>query len=165
MSIIRSFKPIADKQARILILGSMPGVRSLEENQYYAHPRNAFWKIMAELYGFDPSLSYECRTKQLKVSGIALWDVLFSCARIGSLDSAIQSGSRVPNDFESFFKDHPSIKTVAFNGAEAEKTFKTHVQPDLCLDDLRYVRLPSSSPAYTLTLEKKIAVWRDALGV
>ncbi len=161
---IHSFRPISDRAACILILGSMPGVRSLRENQYYAHPRNGFWRIMGDIYNFSAELPYMQRTEKLKASGIALWDVLYSCVRIGSLDSAIQNGSRVPNDFRAFFHNHPMIETVGFNGAEAEKAFRVHVLPNLDIDSIRLVRLPSSSPAYTLPLEKKITAWREALG-
>jgi TDG/mug DNA glycosylase family protein len=163
MNIVTSFPPIADKSARVLVLGSMPGVLSLKANQYYAHPQNGFWRIMGSLCNFDAVSSYQIRTEKLKVSGIALWDVLHTCVRLGSLDSAIEKGSRVPNDFQLFFQQHPHIKLVAFNGAEAEKSFNTYVLPRLRLSGVSFVRLPSSSPAHTQSLEKKIAAWRMAL--
>jgi double-stranded uracil-DNA glycosylase len=165
MTSINSFAPIANRSARILILGSMPGELSLKSNQYYAHPRNAFWPIMASLYGFSATSNYESRTESLKTSGIALWDVLHSCIRVGSLDSAIEKGSRVPNDFQSFFQQHTHIKLVAFNGTEAEKSFNTYVLPGLQLNNLRFVRLPSSSPAHAVSFDKKIAAWRSGLSV
>lgn len=145
------------------MLGSMPGVLSLEANQYYAHPRNAFWQIMSSIYGFSDELPYESRVEKLKASGVAIWDVLQSCIRIGSLDSAIEKGSRVANDFQSFFKQHPHIKLVGFNGAEAEKSFVTYVLPNLDVSGITFARLPSSSPAHAVSLQKKIAAWRMAL--
>jgi double-stranded uracil-DNA glycosylase len=165
MTFTNSFPPIANPSAHILILGSMPGEMSLKANQYYAHPRNAFWPIMANIYGFSATTNYKSRTESLKASGIALWDVLHSCVRVGSLDSAIQKGSRVPNDFQSFFQQHTHIKLVAFNGTEAEKSFNVYVLPGLDINDVRFVRLPSSSPAHAVSLDKKIAAWRLGLSV
>jgi hypoxanthine-DNA glycosylase len=168
MSFVTSFQPIADKSAQVLILGSMPGVLSLRANQYYAHPRNAFWPIMASLYDFNPHSTYDSRVQSLKESHIAVWDVLHSCVRMGSLDSAIVNGSRIANDFRSFFKHHPNIKLIAFNGSEAEKSFKTYVLRELDLhevgiSDVNFVRLPSTSPAHTQSLQQKIEAWRKAL--
>lgn len=165
MSMIQSFEPIVNASARILILGSMPGVVSLEANQYYAHSRNAFWPIMASIFRFDVDATYDNRVESLKASGVALWDVLHACIRTGSLDSAIVTGSRVPNDFCAFFNEHPDIKLVGFNGAEAEKSFLRYVQPKLELDGIEFVRLPSSSPAHAVALDKKIDAWRKALKV
>jgi double-stranded uracil-DNA glycosylase len=156
---------MSNGSARALILGSMPGVRSLEANQYYAHSRNTFWRIMADIFSFDAASSYEIRLEALKTSGIALWDVLRACVRPGSLDSAIESGSRVPNDFQAFFEQHRGIKLVCFNGAEAEKSYHKYVLPRLNINGIKYVRLPSTSPAHAaLSFEKKSAVWRDTLG-
>jgi TDG/mug DNA glycosylase family protein len=168
MNVVTSFQPIADKSAQVLILGSMPGVLSLKANQYYAHPRNAFWPIMASLYEFNLHSTYDNRVQSLKESHIAVWDVLHTCIRTGSLDSAIVNGSRIANDFRSFFKLHPNIKLIAFNGSEAEKSFKTYVLRALDLrevgmDDVTFVRLPSSSPAHTQTLQQKIEAWKSAL--
>ena len=146
----------------------MPGVLSLKAGQYYAHPQNAFWPIMANLYDFSLTSSYESRVQSLKESHIAVWDVLHSCVRAGSLDSAIVNGSRIANDFRSFFKHHSNIKLVAFNGTEAEKSFKTYVLSELDLrevgiGDVNFVRLPSTSPAHTKSLEQKTEAWRKAL--
>jgi TDG/mug DNA glycosylase family protein len=164
MSAVTSFGPIADKSARVLVLGSMPGVLSLKTNQYYAHPRNAFWRIMASIYGFSAELPYESRVEALKASGVALWDVLHACVRVGSLDSAIEQGSRVPNNFQSFFQQHPFLKFVGFNGAEAEESFNTYVMPHLNVSGIAFARLPSSSPTHAVSLGQKVAAWRVALG-
>jgi TDG/mug DNA glycosylase family protein len=163
MSRVRSFAPLAHPSARVLILGSMPGVRSLEAGQYYAHPQNAFWRVMGTILGFDAQAPYEDRVEALKTSGIALWDVLHSCVRPGSLDSAIEHGSRVPNDFAGFFQRHPAVEQVCFNGAEAERSFRLHVLVGLGIESLRYVRLPSTSPAYTMSFADKLMAWRAAL--
>lgn len=162
---VQSFSPIADSSAKILILGSMPGTESLKQNQYYAHPRNAFWPIMAALFKVGVDQPYETRIAELKACHVAVWDVLQTCFRPGSLDSAIQFGSRIPNDFETFFKTHSRIHTVAFNGAEAEKSFKRYVLPQINGTGLSFVRLPSTSPAHAITLEKKIDAWRAGFKV
>lgn len=164
MHTVISFPPIANPSARTLVLGSMPGVLSLQAQQYYAHPRNAFWPIMGSLYGFDIALPYTARVEKLKASGLALWDVLHSCSRNGSLDSAIEEGSRVPNDFAHFFAQHPHIRLVAFNGSEAEKSFNTYVLPKLSMRDIGFVRLPSTSPAHAArSLAQKTEAWRAVL--
>lgn len=165
MTTVTSFAPIEPPSARILILGSMPGVASLAAGQYYAHPRNAFWPIMADLCGFSAELPYARRVAALKAAGVALWDVLQSCQRPGSLDAAIASGSRVPNDFRALFAAHPGIRLVAFNGAEAERSFNSLVLPQIDLSGIRRVRLPSTSPAHAVPLERKLAVWREVLGM
>jgi hypoxanthine-DNA glycosylase len=157
---VESFAPITNPSAKILILGSMPGVASLKANQYYAHPRNAFWPIMGTILNFDATLPYPERINALKEGGVALWDVLQQCERPGSLDNAIKSGSRIVNDFDSFFQQHPHIQTIAFNGAEAEKTFKKHVLTTQDIPTASLIRLPSTSPAHTLPLIEKLAAWR-----
>ena len=159
---VRSFKPIADSKAEILILGSMPGRASLAARQYYAHPRNAFWRIAAELLGFDSTLPYAKRVRALNAARIALWDVLRSCTREGSLDARIENG--IANDFSTFFRSHGKIRHVFFNGATAEATFKRHVRPTLGGRAVRYRRLPSTSPANaSLSLARKIRAWRAIL--
>jgi hypoxanthine-DNA glycosylase len=160
---VTSFRPLSHPSARVLILGSMPGVASLNAQQYYAHPRNGFWPIMACIAGFDAAAPYAVRVAALAHAGIAVWDVLQSCVRPGSLDSAIQSGTRVPNDFAAFFTEHPGIRLVGFNGAEAQQSFARYVQPKLQVEGVRFVRLPSTSPAHAMALERKLAAWREAL--
>jgi hypoxanthine-DNA glycosylase len=161
---LRSFAPIAGRGARILILGSMPGAASLAANRYYAHPKNAFWPIMGRLLGFDPAAPYGQRVAALKAAHIALWDVLHSCVREGSLDAAIEA--ETANDFAAFFRAHPSIGRVYFNGAKAEASFRRHVLPVLPALPmrLRYARLPSTSPAHaSLPYARKRAAWRAIL--
>lgn len=160
---VTSFSALSLPSARILILGSMPGVASLNAQQYYAHPRNSFWPIMARVAGFDALAPYEVRVDALTRSGVALWDVLQSCVRPGSLDSSIQAGTRVPHDFAAFFQAHPGIRLVCFNGAEAQQSYTRHVLPSLNLQDVRYVRLPSTSPAHAMAFADKLAAWQEAL--
>ena len=161
--VITSFSPIVNQSANILILGSMPGLASLAANQYYAHPRNGFWRIMADIYGFNPASNYDSKVESLNASGVAVWDVLQSCERFGSLDSAIINSSRVCNDFQTFFEQYSEIKLIGFNGSEAQKSFNKLVLPKVYLKDLSYVLLPSTSPANTQSLEQKIAVWKKGL--
>jgi TDG/mug DNA glycosylase family protein len=164
MSHAQGFAPIEDTAAIVLILGSMPGKASLAAGKYYAHPRNLFWPIMGELVGAHPHLPYEDRLRILKSSGIALWDVLKSCIRNGSLDSDIEETSVIPNDFNSFFLRHPNIAYLFFNGVKAEQCFRRHVQPLLKFQPLQYRRLPSTSPANAGTsYEKKLDVWRAVM--
>ncbi len=158
MPTIQGFPPIEDAAARVLILGSMPGKESLRAGQYYAHGRNAFWAIMGDLLGAGPDLPYASRIRMLKSRGIAVWDVLASCTRASSLDSDIDHGSIVTNDFESFFSTHPDITAVFFNGAMAEKYFQRCNQSLPC--SLHYQRLPSTSPAHAaMSYEQKLIAW------
>jgi len=162
---INSFAPIANPKASILILGSIPGTASIKANQYYAHPRNAFWPIMSSLFNFDASLSYELRIQALKEAKVAVWDVLQTCERSGSLDSAITANSRIPNDFIAFLNQHPHIRLIAFNGGEAEKSFKQYVLNKLNLPKLIYIKLPSTSPAHTIPFAQKISAWRSIIDI
>lgn len=162
MSRLRSFPPVADRNATVLILGSMPGQRSLEQRQYYAHPHNAFWKIMGALAGAHPHLPYPERLLALHTAGIALWDVLHSCERAGSLDSNIIEEQA--NDFAAFFAQHPSITHVFFNGSKAEQSFRKFVLDKQPLPPLEFLRLPSTSPAHAgMRDEEKLRVWREAI--
>lgn len=159
--IIACFAPASRPDAHTLILGSMPGIESLRAGQYYAHPRNAFWPIMAELIGASPRLPYAERLQQLNDAGIALWDVLASCRREGSLDTAISADSLCANDFNAFYADHPHIRRVFFNGSMAETCYRRHVQPVLEQDTRHYQRLPSTSPAHAArTFAQKLDAWR-----
>ena len=149
--------PIADSRARILILGNMPSVMSLAAGEYYGNPRNAFWRITAEVFGFAAHDPYPQRTAALRRHRVAVWDVLRHCRRVGSLDSAVEPDSMVANDFGAFFAEYPSIERVFFNGAAAERNFARLVRVDA---PVRYVRLPSTSPAQTLRYADKLAAWR-----
>lgn len=164
MTAVSSFAPLSRPSARVLILGSMPGVASLKAQQYYAHPRNHFWPIMGRIVGIDAAAPYAERVEALTKAGVAVWDVLQSCVRPGSLDSAIQAGSRVPNNFAAFFAAHPAIRLVGLNGAEAEKSFNAHVLKVLqATEGLHFVRLPSTSPAYAVGFDHKLAAWSAVL--
>ena len=150
-----SFSPISHPNARVLILGTMPSEQSLAVNQYYGHPRNAFWKILFSVFETPFSTDYEQRKSLLVNNRIALWDVLKACVREGSLDSAIEQ--EVPNDFDSFLKAHPNIQTIYFNGQKAAKFFKQHIAVN---DTYHLVTLPSTSPANAgMSFEKKLLEW------
>ena len=164
MKKLKSFQPISSKNARILILGSMPGQRSLDAGQYYAHPRNNFWRIMEEVTGLKASAGYDERLLFLKERGIALWDVLHSCHRKGSLDAAIRGRSVKVNDFNSFFQRHPGIHTVLLNGAAAEGYYRRYVVPDLESTAMNLLRMPSTSPAHAaMSFRQKLSAWRKGV--
>ena len=156
------FSPVSSSRAKVLILGSMPGKLSIEKNQYYAHPRNAFWFIMNTILNIEPGTFYGKRITILQENGIALWDVLKSCHREGSLDSSIDDESTTPNNFYSFFSAHLKISYVFFNGAKAEKEYNKYVLPTLVnkFNHLQYLRLPSTSPALaSMTKDEKLDKW------
>ncbi len=160
------FPPIARGDARVLILGSLPGAVSLARQQYYAQPQNSFWPILGSLLGFDPHLPYAQRAEQLRIHRIALWDVCRSGIRPGSLDSAIRRSSVTANGFEAFFRAHPSLRAIAFNGRTAEHLFRSLVLPTLPAStaELCFLPLPSTSPAYaSLRSADKLAHWRTLL--
>ncbi|HEX5338608.1 MAG TPA: DNA-deoxyinosine glycosylase [Gallionella sp.] len=164
---IQCFAPIETPDATVLILGSMPGEASLHAGRYYAHPRNLFWRIMAELLGIAPDAPYEQRIAALKSARIALWDVLQSCRRSGSLDANIDDATLVPNDFATFLAQHPRITRVFFNGAKAEQCYRKRVLPFIAAAPMQsatieYLRLPSTSPAHAaLSFERKLEAWRS----
>lgn len=167
MSDIQSFNAVSQPDARILILGSIPGVASLEQQQYYAHPRNAFWPIMAQLLGFDIGLPYSARLQTLQHHRIALWDVVHRCERPGSLDQNIAKDSVEANDFATFFRQHPQLRGICFNGGTAETLFKRHViRGGISIPNgIEMTRLPSTSPANAgLRLEQKLEQWRSVKG-
>ena len=166
MSTITGFPPVADSNAIILILGSMPSVQSLQAHQYYAHPRNSFWPIMERLLDSRTDLDYEHRKALLVHNRIALWDVLNTCQRPGSLDSSIKNDTVVVNDFDRFFEPHPLIRAVYFNGTRAQQEYNKRVLPVFKnqYPDISYTRLPSTSPAMaSLSLEQKLQQWRAIL--
>lgn len=173
---IYGFPPIIGEQARVLVLGSMPSVRSLELGQYYGHPQNHFWRIMGELLARPMPESYEERTAVLREAGIAVWDAFDSCRREGSLDQSIRDAK--PNDVPGLLRKYPSIRLVVFNGRKAEQGFYSALKelygsavsaagvsdlPGLLkLPELKgreFVRLPSSSPIPTQRHKR----WQDKL--
>lgn len=143
------------------MLGSMPGTESLRQQQYYAHPRNLFWPIMANLLGFSAEASYSAKLQALNTAGVALWDVIGHCQRSGSLDSAIRDEK--VNDFTDFFNHHPHLQAVAFNGAKAWQSFNRHVLSKHAVPtELSLIKLPSTSPAYAaMGFSEKLAQWQQ----
>ena len=159
MDLSQGFAPVSRSDARLLILGSMPGAASLEASEYYAFARNAFWKIMGELFGARPELDYTARMQKLVGCQIALWDVIGRCHRPGSLDSAIAVDGMVTNDFEDFFARHPRISQVYFNGQTAARLFLQKVHP-LLQKEFVYHTLPSTSPAHAArSYAEKLEAW------
>ena len=165
MDQVQSFEPVIGRQPRIIILGSMPGVASLEAVQYYAHPRNAFWSIMAALFAIDQKASYSRRIQQISELPLILWDTLQSCHRPGSLDSNIDASSVRANDFPQLLQRHPEIRAIVFNGATSEKYFKRLVIPQLdSYQNIELLRMPSTSPANAgMSFEQKLGAWRQIL--
>jgi hypoxanthine-DNA glycosylase len=162
MPFVESFAPVIGNNPKVLILGSMPGIASLEAQQYYAHPRNAFWPVMAEILREQWADDYARRIEQLKRHPVALWDTLRGCNREGSLDSAIKSNELVANDIIGLLEEHPSLRLIAFNGAASEKYFKQTVAKYLPDERaLERIRLPSTSPAHaSKNWQQKLHDWR-----
>ncbi len=159
---VHSFAPIASRSSRVLVLGSMPGKASLRAQQYYAHPHNVFWKLLGGFFGFEPDLPYSRRVAALRREGVALWDVMQSCTRESSLDSDIVESSIVPNDFPGFLARHRAIRTICFNGATAEHSFRKYVLALLPeAREIEYHRLPSTSPANaSISYLRKRQAWQ-----
>jgi hypoxanthine-DNA glycosylase len=153
---IRGLRPISAKNARLLILGSMPSVKSLEKQQYYAHPQNAFWKIMLRLLG--RATTYRQKERLLKKRRIALWDMIKMCERKGSLDTAIKNPEY--NPIADFLKKHPKITRVLLNGGTAHSAYLFYAKGRIRLP---HTRLPSTSPANTMKFELKLRAWKKAL--
>lgn len=165
-AVINSFAPVEPDEARLLIIGSMPGKASLNAHQYYAHPRNAFWPILGHWLGFDATLPYEQRLAQLTRHQIGLWDALYQCERPSSLDADILTTSIVPNDFAGWFARHPNTRAVLCNGAAAYDHYRKKALPTLsAADQARPVhKLPSTSPAHaSLSVAQKRDSWRILL--
>ena len=164
---VKSFEAIANPDCTAIILGTMPGVQSLTQKEYYGHPDNVFWDIIVRI--LTPSftedeieqLTYKDKTKILIENKIALWDVLQYCDRKGSLDSAIKN--EIKNNFEDFFINHKKIKTVFFNGQKAEKFFVGCFKDLIERHSLTKIILPSTSPSHTMNTFKKLKDWRIAL--
>lgn len=157
-NLLTCFPPVIDKNTEILILGSFPGIASLAAQQYYAHPRNQFWRLLSALTGEDlVALPYPGRLKRLQAHHIGLWDVIAACARAGSLDSAIRDAQH--NDFQQLKQLCPRLRRIGFNGKTSGKQ-----EPLFAAAGFATFLLPSSSPAYALmTFEQKLAVWRGIM--
>ena len=152
-----AFDLVANAQCRLLILGSFPGVQSLRARQYYAHPRNQFWQLMSSVVAVDlVSMAYEERLTALLAQGVGLWDVVATARRAGSLDSALREVA--PRDVAGVAAGLPALRASGFNGATAFSIGRRQLAGTV---DLPLVLLPSSSPAYTLALDAKLAVWRQ----
>lgn len=153
---IYSFPSLSNPEATVLLLGTMPGVKSLEMNQYYGHPQNNFWRLVAAVFNEEVPTDYSQKRQMLLRNKIAVWDVLQACERPGSLDSAIVK--EVPNNFTAFLNEHPNIKIIAFNGQKAAAFFKKHVR---LYRDYTFVTLPSTSPANaSKNFEQKLTEWK-----
>ncbi|MFZ4929507.1 DNA-deoxyinosine glycosylase [Chryseobacterium sp. Mn2064] len=156
---ISSFSPIIDDQSEILILGSIPGVKSLEKQQYYAHPQNKFWKIIFELLHEEFTDHYPQRIDTIKKYHIALWDVIDSCERKGSLDSEIKNEEA--NQIEELLEEYPNIKVIFCNGGKSYKNLQKLLGKEY---KLPVFLLPSTSPLHAVSFEKKLEEWKKILG-
>lgn len=149
------FPPLADPQSKLLILGSMPGEKSLSAQEYYAHPRNLFWRFIAGISQQPVPENYEEKKELLRTHHIALWDVCDACIREGSLDTAITD--EIPNQLDLLLDEHPDIKTIAFNGQKSATLFHKYFRER---SGYTYLTLPSSSPAHaSMPLAKKMELW------
>ena len=151
---ISSFPPIISNDAKILILGSVPGVKSLEMQEYYAHPQNKFWKIIFELFNENFSEDYLEKIKILKKNKIAVWDVIDSCERVGSLDTTIKNEES--NDILQLLKKYQNIKTIFCNGGKSYQNLQKIVGKNF---EIPIYLLPSTSPLHTISFEKKLDAW------
>ena len=164
MNNCKSFAPSIDNNSRLLILGSMPGVKSLEEQQYYAHPQNRFWKVMGAICDEPnlPKFDYNLKLKTLLNNNIALWDTIKSCKREGSLDSDIQN--ETPNDIRTLLKKYTNIKTICLNGNKSYSAFKKYF-PDL-LEKYNCRKMPSTSPANArYKINDLYTKWKEGLSI
>ena len=154
-----SFEPISNSETTVLILGTAPGDKSIELGEYYGHPRNRFWKIIATLTENDLPVTYNDKKSLLKDEGIGIWDVAHSVIRKGSLDNAIKSEE--PNDLDNFIKEHTKLKIIGFNGQKSEKLFDKYFDRK---ENLTYVSLPSTSPANTgFNFDEICEEWRKII--
>lgn len=164
MTRIHSFPPVVDRYAQLLILGSMPGVASLQRQQYYAHPQNVFWRIMSDLFGTPNEMPYHERLAAIQRQGIAIWDVLGSCERQGSLDSDIVESSIEPNDIAGLMSNYTGIRRLCFNGRKAESSFRRHIGQARLPRAVELRPLPSTSPAHAgVSYAAKLQAWAAAL--
>lgn len=161
----QSFPPVVDLRAHTLILGSMPGDASLQAQQYYAWPHNAFWPILRSLLRIPDSASYDARLRALQAAGFALWDVLAECRREGSLDASIESDTARANDISALLAQYRGISLICLNGTTVANLFRRYVQRTQELPDhVQIVTLPSTSPANArLTPAAKREAWHAVL--
>ena len=158
---INGFAPLLGSQPKVLILGSMPSVASLQSDQYYGHPRNRFWPLMAELLKFSPDLAYSQRVDQLITHHLAVWDVLAQCVRPGSADLAIEPASEVVNPIAQLLHQQPQIAHIYFNGGAAQRCFSRHLGTTI---NIPCTLLPSTSPANAAwSLPRLLSRWSDIL--
>ncbi|RLL44938.1 DNA-deoxyinosine glycosylase [Oceanobacillus piezotolerans] len=160
---ISSFPPVLPENPKVLILGSIPGKKSLEKKQYYGNPRNHFWPIMFRLFEREPVDDYYEKILFIKNHGIALWDTIGACYREGSLDAAITEEE--PNNIPHLLGKHPSISLIACNGGKSYTTFKKYF-PEIEEDIIKVIKLPSTSPIpgrYTKSFDEKVDAWREIL--
>ena len=147
--------PVAPPDARLFILGSLPGDASLTARQYYAHPQNQFWRLVGSVIGQDlHSLPYENRLACLSAHRIGLWDVIGSAERAGSLDQSIRNANH--NRVEQLLRDYPDLEAIAFNGNKSASVGRRLLGAS---KDLVLIDLPSSSPAYTRAFAEKATDW------
>ncbi|MDN3651051.1 DNA-deoxyinosine glycosylase [Reinekea marina] len=163
---IQSFDAETKSEPKVLILGSIPGVASLNAHQYYAHPRNAFWSIMCRYFGLDEQSDYEHRLAGLLDKNIALWDVLGRAERQGSLDSAINIQTEQANPIDAFITQHTSVEAILFNGGKAESSFKKVFAKQPVFANIATHKLPSTSPAFAaMSFEQKCQQWHQCLSL
>lgn len=155
----KSFDPISTIATQVLILGSLPGDKSLELQQYYGHPRNRFWKVLSAIHQCELPTTYEEKKAMLLSLNLGVWDVAFTASRKGSLDTAIKE--EVPNDLDQFIDQHKELKLIAFNGKKAEALYDKYFKRR---EGIQYVSLPSTSPANAgITFGGLCAKWRQLL--
>jgi len=153
---VEGLSPIENKESRILILGTMPGVESLIRQAYYANPRNIFWKMLGEVTGKHIPDNYEEKKEFLLRNKIALWDICRTCIRNGSLDSNISN--EMPNDINRFVEEHPHLIAIGFNGKTSERLFRKHI---VGIEQVKLISLPSTSPANaSVSQEMKVEQWK-----
>lgn len=160
--VVEGFQLLAGTDTKILILGSIPSVKSIDKQEYYGNPQNVFWRIICTLFNQEDILEYQQRNALLTSKHIALWDVLKFCERQGSLDASIKKETMEANDFVALFAKLPKLAHVFFNGSMAESSFKKAVLPLVqeLYPAISYLKLPSTSPAYAaMTFEDKLKAW------
>ena len=166
LGVLNGLAPLIGARPRILLLGSMPSVVSLDKQQYYAHPRNVFWSLLARLLSFKLHAEYANNVAKVTQNGIAIWDVIGQCERLGSLDSAIVKGSEKINPVADLIEKHPSIRAIGLNGGAAAGLFKRHCLPRFDADNVAIHYLPSTSPANArMNFEQKCAAWEPLFKV